>query len=583
MKRIRIISILMALALLASLLPAPAALAEDYWICPRCEKRVRESVGDICPYCGYERHVHDWTPATCVTPKTCTICGETEGEPDPANHEGAFLIRDAQEATCQAAGYSGDVCCEACGGVVEQGHTVPLLDHQWDEGQMVYPATCKLPGVTILTCMVCGATKDRVDPADSSRHTWDEGRVIYPATCVKLGLVHYACTGCGREKDETIPPDPDNHFNTELRGAKAATCAEAGYTGDTYCTDCGQLIQAGVALPATEHHDWLAATATAPKTCRVCGKIEGKPLPPAVTGMKTVTITTTSVTIGWDEMPGAEYYSVYQRKAGEQDWINKNTQVSDTHYTFTNLTRNTEYEFRVIVHSNGQQSNGMVLKQVKTKKNVMAGDIVTFGHYEQDNNKVNGLEAIEWQVLDVDEANSKALLISKYGLDAKPYNKEYKGAAWATCALREWLNKEFLETAFTEAEQKIIKMTKVDNSQNQGYKGWRPTDGENTRDRIFLLSYLESNRYYNVTRDNSLNIASRVTPTAYACTQGAGKLESYKTADGEAAGWWWLRSPSYDQNDATCVNPDGILGPSNVSIVLCVRPALWVNLQSGNF
>ncbi|MCR5503950.1 MAG: InlB B-repeat-containing protein [Lachnospiraceae bacterium] len=35
------------------------------------------------------------------------------------------------------------------------------------------------------------------------------------------------------------------HENTEVRGMLTATCTEKGYTGDTYCTDCGKLIQRG--------------------------------------------------------------------------------------------------------------------------------------------------------------------------------------------------------------------------------------------------------------------------------------------------------------------------------------------------
>ena len=61
MKRSRIIWAFPALVL------AQAALAANDWTCPQCGKRVREILGDICPYCGYEQHVHDWEPVTCVT------------------------------------------------------------------------------------------------------------------------------------------------------------------------------------------------------------------------------------------------------------------------------------------------------------------------------------------------------------------------------------------------------------------------------------------------------------------------------------------------------------------------------------
>ena len=50
-----------------------------------------------------------------------------------------------------------------------------------------------------------------------------------------------------------------------------------------------------------------------------------------------------------------------------------------------------------------------------------AGDSIVFGNYEQDTNPENGKEKIEWIVLDVDR--TKCLLVSKYGLDVKPYNK----------------------------------------------------------------------------------------------------------------------------------------------------------------
>jgi len=73
-------------------------------------------------------------------------------------------------------------------------------------------------------------------------------------------------------------------------------------------------------------------------------------------------------------------------------------------------------------------------------------------------------------------------------------------------------------------------------------------------------------------------------PTAYAIKQGAYTSRSYKTADGTAAGWWWLRSPGDDQHYAAGVSSGGSLGCSNVNYDSgCVRPALWINLESDIF
>ena len=46
--------------------------------------------------------------------------------------------------------------------------------------------------------------------------------------------------------------DPANHVNTEIRDAKEATETEEGYTGDTYCKDCGAKIAEGTVVPKLE-------------------------------------------------------------------------------------------------------------------------------------------------------------------------------------------------------------------------------------------------------------------------------------------------------------------------------------------
>ncbi len=208
------------------------------------------------------------------------------------------------------------------------------------------------------------------------------------------------------------------------------------------------------------------------------------------------------------------------------------------------------------------------------------GSYVEFGHYTQ-TNSMNDSTPIEWLVLDYDAANNRALLISRYGLDAKPYNEKWVDITWEKCTLRTWLNRDFLNAAFSQAEQSAILLTNVDNSKSQGYSKWSTNGGNNTQDRIFLLSYAEANKYLGVTYDNSKNTKSRVSPTAYTLKQGAYTSSGNKTADGSAAGWWWLRSPGSRQGDAAYVLPDGSLLSRDVSYdYAVVRPALWINLES---
>ena len=207
------------------------------------------------------------------------------------------------------------------------------------------------------------------------------------------------------------------------------------------------------------------------------------------------------------------------------------------------------------------------------------GNYITFGTYPQ-TIAGNDKTPIEWLVLARD--GNKTLLISRYALDAKPYDTSYYSVEWAKCLLRTWLNDTFYNKAFSSAEQAAILTTRVDNGENQGY--WSTSGGNNTQDKVFLLSYAEANKYFGVTYNNSSNTKSRVAPTAYAIAQGAKTSSSNKTADDIYAGWWWLRSPAGGLINAEYVTTDGSLywefvGSESVS----VRPALWVNLESGIF
>lgn len=209
------------------------------------------------------------------------------------------------------------------------------------------------------------------------------------------------------------------------------------------------------------------------------------------------------------------------------------------------------------------------------------GNYVSFGTYPQ-TKAGNDATPIEWLVLARD--GNKALLISRYGLDAQPYNTDYTSVTWETCTLRKWLNGTFYNKAFSSAEQAVILTTTVDNSKSQCYSGWNTSGGNNTQDKVFLLSYAEANKYFGVTYGNSSNTKSRVAPTAYAIAQGAGENSSYKTADGIDAGWWWLRSPGIFQYNAAFVFPFGSLGSSDVDNDSgSVRPALWVNIEMNVF
>ena len=201
---------------------------------------------------------------------------------------------------------------------------------------------------------------------------------------------------------------------------------------------------------------------------------------------------------------------------------------------------------------------------VKDFKNV--GSIVTFGFYEQDNNTTNRKEPIEWIVLDV--RDGKSLLISRYALDSVPFNTENTdGITWETSTLRKWLNEDFLNDAFIEDERECIPTVEI----NAGLNPDSTVDpGNNTKDKVFLLSILEAEEYF----DN--DISRQCKPTEYAKAQGC-----YVDAiSGNCC--WWLRSPGSYSDHATVVDSAGSARSFSEYVSKednTVRPVIWIDLN----
>ncbi len=189
---------------------------------------------------------------------------------------------------------------------------------------------------------------------------------------------------------------------------------------------------------------------------------------------------------------------------------------------------------------------------------------MTFGTYPQSEDG-SDRTPIEWIVLD--RVEGKALLLSKKGLDARKYDdvKLYVRVEWAECSLRKWLNKEFINLAFSRTEQKGILLTDVDNSASQG----EYDEGSgNTRDKVFLLSYYEAVKYLNLGNDNA-NTQLEVT--------------SYARKKVRGGSWWWLRSPAGSRGRSSMIRSDGDSNTCYVYDIGHIRPALWINLDSGIF
>ncbi len=197
------------------------------------------------------------------------------------------------------------------------------------------------------------------------------------------------------------------------------------------------------------------------------------------------------------------------------------------------------------------------------------GATVIFGKYDQDDNMENGAEDIEWIVLDVQDG--KCLLLSKFSLDTQSYYKGLGGSTWANSHLREWLNTKFAMAAFSEQEIDRILISHVPNDSSQVFAG--RDGGDDTEDRIFLLSEYEADKYMGRT-------ARQCAPTDTAIRHRAIPSDMCYSY-GRGTSPWWLRSPG-EWDHIMIVKYDGTFDnfQNADSSSVAVRPAMWVRLES---
>lgn len=211
--------------------------------------------------------------------------------------------------------------------------------------------------------------------------------------------------------------------------------------------------------------------------------------------------------------------------------------------------------------------------------------IVTLGRYPQDAN--GNLRPIEWRVLE--RTDGYCLLLTRFAIENMPYHHQLKPVSWETSSLREWLNGEFLDFAFTETEKALIQAVSIPKDEEAPFDSAergalsRGVFVENARrsmeasrdgpgaDRVFLLSRAEAEGLFFSDADR------RCVPTDYTCKQGA----ATGFTDGGQSCRWWLRSPGRFMECADFVMDNGSVNEFGETITepsVCVRPALWIRL-----
>ncbi len=279
--------------------------------CDHCD--VTDTIADAGSVKG-----HDYTNASCTTPKTCKICGATEG--DPLGHSFTNYVSN-NDATCTADGTKTAKCdhCDVTDTITDvgssKGHSyaatwskgedghwhecsvcgdkTDFAAHDYGDGDVCViceyerahihrltlvpsaDATCTTDGnVAYYTCSGC---ENWFEDASGSVMITDKTSVVIEA----LGhdLADATCTeaakcqreGCGHVEGEAL-----GHSFTNYVSNNNATCTEDG-TKTAKCDRC-DVTDTITDVGSAKGHNYADATCTAPKTCKVCGTTGGEPL-----------------------------------------------------------------------------------------------------------------------------------------------------------------------------------------------------------------------------------------------------------------------------------------------------------------
>jgi len=183
----------------------------------------------------------------------------------------------------------------------------------------------------------------------------------------------------------------------------------------------------------------------------------------------------------------------------------------------------------------------------------------------------------EWRVLEID--GSKALIITEHAIAQRAFHRAKKPFTWEHSNMRKYLNGRFFKQ-FSLAERARIIETKVTDRPNPWYGN---PCGNETQDKIFLLSYDEVVRYFGDSGHlkNRMGIEFGVgLPYGDAISDEYDNARRCYDLNGAYA-WWWLRSPGGNRTHTTA-------GSVGDVIHLCgdgvhrkdggVRPAMWITL-----
>ena len=340
----------------------------------KCDHTFDDTCTDtICNICNYVRKVsHDYTEATCKAPKTCIVCGTTNGAETSHKYSNYQYNGDA---TCFSDGSKTAYCDYDCGETNTISATGTKLSHTYTNYVSNDDARCEVNGTKTAFCEHGCETKDTIEDAGSAlSHKYTNYIYNNDAKCGVNGTESAYCDhGCQNIDTRTKIGTAYDHESDVGTVTKKATCTATG-TKTYKCTKCSITIK--IESIAKIAHDYKAATCTAPKTCKNCGAKSGSAL-----GHKYTKVTTKAAITSRDGYILTECSVCGVDKSKTTIYYPKTVKLSTTSYTYSGSAKKPSVtvkdskgktissKYYTVTYASGRKNVGKYKVTVKFKGN----------------------------------------------------------------------------------------------------------------------------------------------------------------------------------------------------------------------
>ncbi len=315
---------------------------------------------------------------TCSATKTITI---------PATgHSFDYDNPTSCTATCTEDGYYTYTCTgRACTATTTK--PVSALDHIFNYWEVKTPATCETDGVSEVACIRTGCTHKDTMTISATGHTFGMAETTVAPDCANNGLNVATCTAenCNATQEEVIPATGEHAYADAVTKAtltkngkvenKCSVCGNVKSTTTVYYPKTIKLSKTAytyngkVQTPSVtvkdskgntlkkdtdytvKYESGRKAAGKYTVTITFKGKYTGTKkltytIAPKATTKVTASQTTTTITLKWNKVTGADGYRVYKYDTKKKKYV-KVKDVTKTTLKISHLKAGTKYKYKV--------------------------------------------------------------------------------------------------------------------------------------------------------------------------------------------------------------------------------------------